>query len=81
MIKLTQQEIEQLKNYKVTRNNLILEFGNISILRKQLDEREEKAGSLWAGFIKSQSEFAIQLENKYGQGTVDTDTGEFIPTK
>ena len=81
MIKLTEQEIEQLKNYKVTRNNLILEFGNISILRKQLDEREENAASLWAGFTKSQNEFAIQLENKYGQGTVDTDTGEFIPTK
>lgn len=81
MIKLTEQEIEQLKNYKVTRNNLILEFGNISILRKQLDEREENAAKLWAGFTKSQSEFAIQLENKYGQGTVDTDTGEFIPTK
>ena len=80
MIKLTQQEVEQLKNYKVTRNNLILEFGNISILRKQLDEREENADNLWAGFIKSQSEFAVQLENKYGQGTVNTDTGEFIPS-
>lgn len=81
MIKLTEQEIEQLNNYKTTRTNLTLEFGNISILRKQLDDREENAAKLWAGFTKSQSEFAIQLENKYGRGTVDTDTGEFIPIK
>jgi len=70
-----------LNNYKTTRTNLTLEFGNISILRKQLDEREENAAKLWAGFTKSQNEFAIQLENKYGRGTVDTDTGEFIPIK
>lgn len=81
MIKLTEQEIEQLNNYKTTRTNLTLEFGNISILRKQLDDREENAAKLWAGFTKSQSEFAVQLENKYGRGTVDTDTGEFIPIK
>ena len=81
MIKLTEQEIQQLNNFKNSRQNIILEFGNISILRRQIDVREDKAAKLWAGFNKSQEEFAISLENKYGRGTVDTDTGEFIPIK
>tara|TARA_B100000900_G_C20320267_1_gene609854 strand:- start:163 stop:408 length:246 start_codon:yes stop_codon:yes gene_type:complete len=79
MIKLTEQELQQLNNFKTSRQNIILEFGNISILRRQIDERESKAAQLWAGFNKSQEEFAVSLEKKYGRGTVDTDTGEFLP--
>lgn len=79
MIKLTEQELQQLKNFRISREKLTLEFGNISIIRKQLDEREEKAAQMWSGYQKAQSDFAISLEDKYGKGTIDTDTGEFTP--
>ena len=63
MIKLTEQEIQQLNNFKNSRQNIILEFGNISILRRQIDVREDKAAKLWAGFNKSQEEFALFVKN------------------
>ena len=80
-IKLEETALSKLQNIKNARSNVVFEFGNISILRKQLDERESSAAKAWADLQTAQSKLAIELEEKYGKGTVDIETGEFIPTE
>jgi hypothetical protein len=35
----------------------------------------------FAKIEEAQADFAIKLENKYGKGTIDIDSGVFIPLK
>lgn len=80
-IKLEETDLSKLMNIKNARSNVVFEFGNISILRKQLDERESNAAKAWADIQTAQSKLAIELEEKYGKGTVDIETGVFVPTE
>lgn len=79
-IKLSEIEINQLNDIKNTRNSCIMEFGNISIIRKQLEDRETAALARWNSIQTSERTLAKSLENKYGVGTVNIETGEFIPS-
>lgn len=79
-IKLSEIEINQLNDIKNTRNSCIMEFGNISIIRKQLEDRETAALARWNSIQTSERTLAKSLESKYGVGTVNIDTGEFIPS-
>tara|TARA_A100001201_G_C4054245_1_gene190612 strand:- start:386 stop:637 length:252 start_codon:yes stop_codon:yes gene_type:complete len=78
-IKLSEIELQQLNDIKVSRNRIIMEFGNISILRKQLEDRENAALIQWNSLQTSERTLAKTLEDKYGKGTVNIETGEFVP--
>lgn len=79
MIKLSQIELQQLDDMKNSRNKIVMEFGNISIIRKQLEDRENAALVQWNSLQSSERTLAKTLEDKYGKGTVNTETGEFVP--
>lgn len=79
MIKLSQIELQQLDDIKNSRNKIVMEFGNISIIRKQLEDRENAALVQWNSLQSSERTLAKTLEDKYGKGTVNTETGEFVP--
>lgn len=79
MIKLSQIELQQLDDIKNSRNKIVMEFGNISIIRKQLEDRENAALVQWNSLQTSERTLAKTLEDKYGKGTVNTETGEFVP--
>lgn len=79
MIKLSQIELQQLDDIKNSRNKIVMEFGNISIIRKQLEDRENAALVQWNSLQSSERTLAKTLEDKYGKGTVNIETGEFVP--
>jgi hypothetical protein len=80
-IKLTQEELTQLTEFKKTNDNLIWEFGqiemNLSILETQKNDLKERLNKT----NKDQNEFAKTLNTKYGNGSIKMETGEFIPTQ
>jgi len=78
-IKLSEIELQQLNDMKNSRNKIVMEFGNISIIRKQLEDREKAALVQWNSLQTSERTLAKTLEDKYGKGTVNTETGEFVP--
>ena len=78
IIKLTEEEITTIK-----RNNklIIEEFGKIEIVQLDLDTRRERAETFLANLRQSEVEISKTLEEKYGKGTVNLDTGEFNSLK
>jgi len=80
-VKLTQEELTQLTEFKKINDNLIWEFGqiemNLSIFETQKNELKEKLNKT----NKDQNEFAKTLNAKYGNGSIKMETGEFIPTQ
>ena len=80
-IKLSEDEIKLLNGIKNTREMLLKEFGKISILEIQTENRKEAAKLEFENLDNTQTNFAKQLEEKYGKGTIDIESGIFIPLK
>ena len=80
-LKLKKEEINLLNNLKNNRELLIKEFGKISIIEVQTEKRKKAAMTEYENLEKTQTEFAKTLETKYGRGTVDIESGIFIPLK
>lgn len=78
-MKLTNEEIEQLKIAQEQTKALITEFGQIALAEENLKQRKLSAIEYLNILKQKETELAKQLEEKYGKGTVNIDSGEFIP--
>tara|TARA_B100000900_G_scaffold294958_1_gene253652 strand:- start:1176 stop:1427 length:252 start_codon:yes stop_codon:yes gene_type:complete len=80
-IKLEKNELSQLNNIKNAKLSIVNEFGKISIIELQLSQRKNNAEINFAKIEEAQVDLAKNLEEKYGKGTIDIDSGVFIPLK
>lgn len=80
-IKLTNEEIQALEDIKNKNNVIIEEFGRIGITRLDLEAREERAEDFLGKLRNAEIELSKALEEKYGKGTVNLETGEFNSLK
>ena len=74
---LTKEEIEKLKVIQNNEANLITQFGQ---LEYQIQLSNLKKENLKNNITKLQTEssnFGKELQDKYGEGTIDVTTGEF----
>ena len=78
---LEKEELQTLKDFRVKEENIILSFGQLGYQRAQLDKQEDELLDYKEKFDKERSDFAASLTTKYGDGTINVETGEIIPTK
>ena len=78
---LTQEELQKLKEFQTREETLIVAFGQIAYQQQSLDEQQDKAIQEKEKFDKERSDFATSLTSKYGNGTINIDTGEITPTE
>ena len=84
--KFTTEEIDEIKDLRDKNNNLISEMGGLELekllLEKRLDSVHEAKEKLEKDFIllqETEKNLVEKLNEKYGAGTVDLESGEFIP--
>lgn len=75
---LTPEELLELNQLNTKRNELVNSLGvlefEIQSLDLQKDKLKEKLGSL----LKESETLGEKLQEKYGEGNVNVETGEFI---
>ena len=77
--KLTKEEIETIKDLQSSRNNIIVELGNLEAYLFELSTKKTQLqGQLSELGVKDQ-ELGKELSDKYGNGSIDLEKGEFIP--
>ena len=76
---LSEEELQKLKEFQTREENLIVAFGQIAYQQETLDKQQDKAIEEKEKFEKERSEFATSLTTKYGNGTINIDTGEITP--
>jgi len=71
---LTQEEITQLKNLQSKRKDLSEQFGLLEI-----NYETQKQSLLYQlnQLLQEEDKIGSQLQQKYGDGTIDLDKGEF----
>ena len=77
-IKLSQEEISKLEESRTEENKILVEAGRIALNKILFQEREDQNMEEYKMFRSKQNELAQSLQNKYGEGTINVDSGEFI---
>ena len=75
--KLSQEEINSINDISRKYELIKVELGNIYIQDLNLNERKERAKNFYKDLQVKEQEIAKTLQEKYGKGTVNIETGEF----
>tara|TARA_Y100000592_G_scaffold100223_1_gene179276 strand:+ start:1727 stop:1987 length:261 start_codon:yes stop_codon:yes gene_type:complete len=77
---LTKEEIENLSSLQQQQNDLIYGLGQVEYQLNFFRKQKEKIKEQLEALESNQTQVAKDLEEKYGQGTVNLENGEFIKT-
>lgn len=77
--KLTQEELDTIKSIQEKTNAVVSELGNLELTKLQLDARRKEIESFYNDLKEEESKFGKELSDKYGNGTIDLENGEFVP--
>lgn len=78
--KLTQEELQAIAELQQKNNAVVAELGQIEITRMAVESRRANAEAYLAELRKEEEEFGKTLSEKYGSGSIDLQSGEFVPT-
>ena len=76
---LTQEEIEKIKNLKQQFEDLTGVAGNVEIQIMNLQLQKDQIKSNLQQLQQQEKVIAQELEEKYGDGTISLESGEFLP--
>ena len=77
--KLTQEELQQIADLQTRNRAIVQELGEIELVRLNVERRRANADAFLAELRQAEADFGKSLSEKYGDGTVDLSTGEFVP--
>lgn len=80
-VKLTEEELGELKNTTERVNVLRRELADVGMVKLNLETREAQIKQFHKESIEIEQALAKKLEEKYGKGTVDIDQGTFTPAE
>ena len=78
--KLTPEEIASFIGVRQKNNIIVAEFGNLHIAKLQLDDREIELLNFFNNLKEEEIKLNTSLFEKYGVGSIDIESGEFIPS-
>ena len=87
-IKFTEEELKRITELRDASQAKVVEFGQIKLDKfltnqrlNQIEELEVKSEKEYEELQKKELDLVNEFNNKYGQGTVDLASGEFVPAK
>lgn len=81
MTKLTQEELDTIKALNEKSRAVTVELGEIELLKIQLIKRRKYAEQYLEDLRSQQESNGKILTEKYGDGTIDLESGEFKPVE
>ena len=78
---LTEEEKTTLKDLQTKTEFIVVELGEISLIKIQIENRYETAKSYLTEISNQEKEFTKNLFDKYGKFNLDPKTGEIIIIK
>jgi hypothetical protein len=73
---LTQEELQTLKTIQSQTQSLILELGEIEMIKIQIENRYNNAKQFLSDLSNQETEFTQSVFEKYGKASVNPETGE-----
>lgn len=79
-IKLTEEEINTIRELQQKNNAVAVELGNVELSKLQIERRRAEIITFLEDLRKEEQTFGKEMNDKYGDGTIDLGSGEFVPT-
>ena len=86
--KFSEEELKQINEVADTYNSLQTELGNLSVQKILVDDRiqaiqdrEAEIRKEWKKNQVTEGDLVKSLSEKYGEGTLDPKTGNFVPVE
>ena len=80
-VKFTEEELKQVQEIQNKYVNVQNQFGQIKMTQLRLNEQEIDLENSLKSIQDEEKKFLDGITNKYGQGTLNPETGVFIPTE
>lgn len=77
--KLTQEELQQVTDIQNKYQAVSQELGNIELQRIALKARKQAAEDFLLQLQQEEKQVAESIQEKYGKGTLNINTGDFTP--
>ena len=75
---LTQEELQEVKDLQIENSNLISQFGELEVVIQNLSLKKEELIAKLKELKDKEVKIGQILQEKYGDGNIDIETGEFI---
>ena len=79
--KFTSEEINSLKSFQSRMEQVVTQLGRVHFSKIKLNEQENMLKDEIKKIEREEQELAQTLTNKYGKGSLDIETGTFIPSE
>tara|TARA_R110000772_G_scaffold231047_1_gene341726 strand:- start:337 stop:597 length:261 start_codon:yes stop_codon:yes gene_type:complete len=76
-IKLSEEELTILKGYQQKQNQITFNLGNVDIQKAILEGQRSTILENLANLQEESNKTAKELQDKYGDGNINLETGEF----
>jgi hypothetical protein len=76
---LSQQELQQVKTIQQNNQAITIEFGEIELAKIDLEDRIQNAKTFLKDIKEEEKTLSQFLEQKYGKGSLNIETGQFTP--
>jgi hypothetical protein len=76
-ITLTEQELNDLKKIQEQGNQLMMKFGEIEMSIQILELQKDRLVESLQELKEKETTYGQMLQDKYGNGNINTETGEF----
>tara|TARA_R100001460_G_scaffold89480_1_gene130997 strand:- start:183 stop:437 length:255 start_codon:yes stop_codon:yes gene_type:complete len=80
-IKLSKEELEILRGYQQEQNQITFNLGNVDIQKALLEGQRGGLLEDLATLQEKSNKTAKELQDKYGEGNINLETGEFTLVK
>jgi hypothetical protein len=80
-IKLSEEELKVLRGYQQEQNQITFNLGNVDIQKAILEGQRSQILDGLANLQEKSNKTAKELQDKYGEGNIDLETGEFTLTE
>ena len=80
-VKFTEEELKQVQNIQTSYANVQNQFGQLKLAQIRLDNQEVDLEDALKQIQSEEKKFLDGITSKYGQGTLNPETGVFTPTE
>ena len=80
-IKLSKEELEQLKSFQIRNNDITFRLGQVDIQKAIIEGQRSDLLDKLANLQEGSNKVGKELQEKYGEGNIDLDAGEITPVK
>ena len=80
-VKFTEEELKNVQDIQKSYVNVQNQFGQLKMAQIRLDEQEVELEEALKQIQTEEKKFLDGITSKYGQGTLNPETGVFTPTE